>query len=237
MSLFPAEMESERLRYERLHPEEFDPLELYQYVHRDAPHIDEITRHVTWDPYDHPKEAVDWVQQCGDAFEKGESATYVLRPTEGERTGEFAGLASLGPDWGRRSAELGTWLRKPFWGRGYSGERAARMLELAFDRLDLDLVTVSHDPDNDPSRRAIERYVDRFGGRKVGLVRNDILIDSQPRDSIRYSISREEWERNAISPDGGEHSVDDGGEKSVSDGDHSTDSRDDSCGSFFPDAI
>ena len=194
MSLFPVAMESERLRYERLHPDEFDPLELYEYVRSDAPHIDEITRYMTWDPYDNPKEAHEWVTQCGNAFDDGETATYVVRPKEGSRADEFAGLCGLGIDWGTQSAELGVWLRKPFWGQGYSGERAGRLLELAFDRLDLELVRVSHDPDNDLSRRAITRYVERFGGRKEGRVRNDIVMNSEPRDSIRYSISREEWE-------------------------------------------
>lgn len=193
MSLFPEEMTSDRLRYERLHPSSFDPLELYEHVNEDAPHIDEITRYVTWDPYEHPKEAVDWVEECGSAFDAGESATYVVRPREGERAGEFAGLAGLHPDWDRRRATLGVWLRKPFWGRGYAGERAARLLELAFDRLDLDIVTVSHDPDNENSRRAIERYVERFGGRREGRIRNDVRISGEVRDTVRYSISRAEY--------------------------------------------
>jgi len=193
MALFPTKMESDRLRYEQVSPETLDPLELYEHVREDAPHIDEITRHVTWDPYGHPKEAVDWLEQCRDAFEEQSGATYAIYPTEGPGAGEFAGVAGLHPDWDRRLATLGTWLRKPFWGRGYSGERAARLLELAFGRLDLELVTVSHDPANNNSRRAIERYVDRFGGHREGRIRNDIIIDGEPRDSVRYSISREEW--------------------------------------------
>jgi ribosomal-protein-alanine N-acetyltransferase len=194
MSLFPAEMESDRLRYEHLHPETLDPFELYEHAREGAPHIDEITKHVSWDPYQHPKEAADWIERCGKQFETGEGVTYVVRPTEGDRAGEFAGLCGLHPDWSRRRTTLGTWLRKQFWGQGYSGERAARLLELAFDRLDLELVTVSHDPANDNSRRAIERYVDRFGGRKEGHIRNDILMDGEVRDSVRYSISSEEWQ-------------------------------------------
>jgi len=196
MALFPTEMESDRLRYERLHPEEFDPYELYRHAHTGSPHIDEITEYVTWEPHEHPKESFDVVENCGEEFESGEGGTYVVRPKEGDRAGEFAGLASIGVEWDRQLAVLGTWLRKPFWGRGYSGERAARMLELAFDRLDLEVVSVSHDPDNDNSRTAIQRYVNRFGGREEGRIRNDIVIDGEPRDSIRYSITREEWETN-----------------------------------------
>jgi len=60
MSLFPTEMESERLRYDRLHPAEFDPFELYEHVREGAPVIDEITEYVTWDPYSSPKQAFEW---------------------------------------------------------------------------------------------------------------------------------------------------------------------------------
>lgn len=196
MALFPPEMESGRLRYERLHHVEFDPYELYEHVQTGAPNVSEITKHVTWSPYDHPKEAFDWVERCGANFDEGDDATYVLRPKEGDRAGELAGLAGLHPKWDRRLATMGMWLRKPFWGRGYSGERAARLLELAFDRLDLEVVMVTHDPDNDNSRRAIEKYVERFGGRKEGRLRNDLVIDGEPRDAVRYSITAEEWTRN-----------------------------------------
>jgi ribosomal-protein-alanine N-acetyltransferase len=196
MALFPTEMESERLQFEHLHPDTLDPFELYRHVHEGAPHIDEITAHVVWDPYKQPKEAVDWIEQCGQEFENGEGATYVLRPKEGERAGEFAGLAGIGVEWDHKVAGFGTWLRKPFWGEGYSGERAARMLELAFDRLDLDLVRVEHDPENEKSEAAIQRYVDRFGGRRVGRIRNDAIMNGEVRDSIQYSIAREEWEAN-----------------------------------------
>ncbi|WP_181685529.1 GNAT family N-acetyltransferase [Halorhabdus salina] len=196
MSLFPTDMESERLRYERLHPDDVDPFELYEHVREGAPAIDKITEYVTWEPYSNPKQAFEWVETCGTEFENGDTGTYVVRPKDGDRAGELAGLASLGADWDRKRGTLGTWFRKPFWGQGYSGERAGRFLELAFDRLDLEIVRVTHDPDNDNSRHAIEKYVDRFGGRKEGTVRNDIVIDGEPRDSVCYSISRSEWEAN-----------------------------------------
>ncbi|NKE37421.1 GNAT family N-acetyltransferase [Natronococcus sp. JC468] len=195
MSLFPMEMESDRLRYERVHPDGFDAYELYEHVRAGAPHVDELTEYMTWDPHEHPKEAFDWVERCGEEFDDGSAANYLVRPTEGDRAGELAGTAGIYPDWDRRIAVFGTWFRKPFWGRGYSGERAARMLELAFDRLDLEVVAVAHDPDNEQSRRAIEKYVERFGGHTEGRIRNDIVIDDEPRDSIRYSITIEEWKR------------------------------------------
>jgi len=58
MTLFPTEMESDRLHYEYLGPGTLDPLDLYEHANEDAPHIDEITEYVTWDPYEHPREAI-----------------------------------------------------------------------------------------------------------------------------------------------------------------------------------
>lgn len=196
MPLFPIEMESDRLRYERLHPDSVDPFELYEHVRVGAPAIDEISAYVSWEPYDHPKKAVDWVEKCGNQFEAGEAAIYVLRLKEGDHAGDMAGLTSLHPNWERRLGTMGIWLRKAYWGHGYSGERAARMLELAFDRLELEVVAVAHDSENEKSRQAVEKYIDRFGGHKEGRIRHDIVINGEPRDSIRYSVTRDEWKQN-----------------------------------------
>ena len=98
--------------------------------------------------------------------------------------------------WDRRTGTLGTWLRKPFWGRGYSGERAAALLELAFGYLDLELVSAGYLSGNENSRRAIEKYVERFGGRYDGILRNWVPMDGAVRDLHRYTVTREQWERN-----------------------------------------
>ncbi len=194
MSIFPETLESDRLRYEAASPDAVDPYELYEYVNADAPNVDEITRYVTWDPYDHPKVALEWLEHCAEQFDEGESANYIIRPTERERAGELAGMAGVHPKWDRQLALMGTWLRKPFWGQGYSGERAATLLELAFETLDLEIVAVEHDPENEQSKRAIEKYVDRFGGQREGRLRNAVVMNGEPRDTIRYTIAKEEWQ-------------------------------------------
>ncbi|WP_255149073.1 GNAT family N-acetyltransferase [Halorarius halobius] len=195
MTLFPAEMESERLRYEVVHPDRTDPLEMYEAASHRADRIDEATRYLTWDPHETPNDSLGFVQHAGGQYDDGEAAHYVLRPKADEDgAGEFAGTAALEVDWDRRLGTLGIWLRPRFWGRGYSGERAARYLELAFDRLDLAYVVVEHDADNEKSRRAIERYVERFGGQRDGQLRNGgVRQDGTVYDSVRYSIGREEW--------------------------------------------
>lgn len=197
MSLFPRAMESERLQYEYVHPnaDHTDAIDWYQYHREGAPGIEEATRYLSWDPHETPKETDEFLEHCGKQFDEGEGVTYAIYPQpEEDGAGEFAGTAGIDVDWDRRTGALGVWFRKPFWGRGYSGERAARMMELAFDRLDLSLVAVEHLPGNDKSRRAIEKYIQRFGGRREGVIRNKIVAqDGSINNVVRYSVSQPEW--------------------------------------------
>ncbi|WP_128476232.1 GNAT family N-acetyltransferase [Halorussus pelagicus] len=192
--MFPERIETDRLVLEPLTPQNVDVLDFYPHASHRNPHIEEITEYLSWDPHQTPKETREFLDSQAEVWDAGEVANYVVRPKEGEDgAGEIAGAAGLHPDWERRTGILGTWLRKPFWGRGYSGERAAALMEVAFDRLDLEVVAVSHHADNEKSRRAIERYVERFGGQCEGLLRNFETSPDGPVDAYRYTVTREQW--------------------------------------------
>ncbi|KDS91693.1 GCN5 family acetyltransferase [Halorubrum saccharovorum] len=192
--MFPETIETDRLRLEPRWPEHVDLDECYRICSSD-PGIDEVTEHVTWDPHETKKETLEFLERGRERWEDDEAASYVIRPREGEDgAGEIAGFGGFEVDWEKRTAVLGTWLRRRFWGRGYSGERAAGLVEVAFEDLDLDLVAVSHLPENKQSQRAIEKYVGRLGGRREGLLRNHVtFMDGSVHDEIRYSISQDEW--------------------------------------------
>lgn len=197
--MFPEQIETDHLRLERLTRDLIAPVELYeQYANSES--IEEETRYLSWTPHKSPKETWDVLGQFEKAWDEREDAVYAIFPREGEKgAGEFAGTAGLHLDWKKRTASLGIWLRKPFWGRDYSGERAAALFELAFLHLDLELVFVEYLPENDQSKRAIEKYIERFVGQHEGYLRNHI-VDSEGvvHDAHRYSVSRDEW-RAAVS--------------------------------------
>lgn len=166
--MFLERIETDRLRLERLTRELIGPLDLYELC-ANADTIEEETRYLSWSPHETPKETADVLAEFENDWERRENAVYAVLPRGDEPgAGEFAGTTALHLEWEKRSAGLGIWLRKPFWGRGYSGERAGALLELAFDRLDLATVAVSHLPDNENSKRAVEKYVERFGERYEG---------------------------------------------------------------------
>ncbi|MFC6824542.1 GNAT family N-acetyltransferase [Halopelagius fulvigenes] len=192
--MFPAAVETSRLRLERAGRETVDVRELYRISSADDG-IEDVTEHVPWSPHENPKETAEFLDSCEERFREGENANYVIRPREGEDgAGEFAGMGGLRCEWDRDRAELGIWLRKRFWGRGYSGERAFALMRLAFERLDFGLVAVGVVAENDRSRRAVEKYVEATGGQFEGVVRHGLPFDDGAvRDEARYSVSRAEW--------------------------------------------
>ncbi|GAB3681108.1 hypothetical protein GCM10028857_04810 [Salinarchaeum chitinilyticum] len=195
--LFPQRVETKRLVLEPMH--EVDVHRLYEICGNDEA-IDRVTEYMPWNPHDTPKETAEFLEQQAERWEDGDTAGYVIRPADGEDgAGEIAGSTALHVDWDKRLGTIGLWLRKRFWGRGYSGERAGALLTVAFDHLDLEVVAVTHMAGNENSKRAIEKYVERFGGRHEGLLRNFEPADIDTGgavDAHRYTISAEEFAAN-----------------------------------------
>jgi RimJ/RimL family protein N-acetyltransferase len=204
--MFPVEIETERLRLERLTRERLDPRSLYEYTGRSQT-IAAETRHMNWSPHDHPKETRDFAAGAEEGWEDAEEAVYLVyvrdgaaadaAPADGDdgtAVDPFAGTTGVHFDWDERTANLGVWLREPHWGHGYSGERARAAMALAFDVLDLDLVAAICYTENDRSRRAIEKYVDAAGGRHEGVLRNWVVDDDgEVHDVHRFTVSQAEW--------------------------------------------
>jgi ribosomal-protein-alanine N-acetyltransferase len=192
MELLPATFETERLTFERLCRENVDVLELYRICSGEE--IDDVSRYMPWSPHQSPKETLEYVKEVEARWEEGTGGEWVIRPKASEDgAGDIAGMTDFVVDWERRTAALGIWLRKRYWGRGYSGERAAKLFEFAFELLDLELVSIEVDDRNEPSIQAVETYVDRYNGSCDGLLRNWGVNGGTPVDKRRYTVSHEEY--------------------------------------------
>lgn len=191
--LFPEQIDTDRLTLERLCEENVDLFALYRICSSD-PGIDAVTEYMPWDPHETVNETVEFVDGMDQQWQDGNGAHYVIRPKQGESgAGEIAGCTGLTCDWDRRTGRLGLWLRRRFWGRGYSGERASALMDLAFERLDLEVVAVTHHVDNEKSQRAIEKYIEAHGGRRDGLLRNWFHDGDRVADEYRYTVRQEEY--------------------------------------------
>jgi len=110
-------------------------------------------------------------------------------------TGTLIGsCALLRTDWPNGRAEIGFVLRRSHWGKGLAAEAVGRMLEFAFDELNLRRFEADVDPRNTRCRRLLER----FGFREEGLLRERWNVGGDVQDTVFYGLLRREWTRNVV---------------------------------------
>lgn len=197
-ALFPEELETERLRLEQVCRDNVTVEELYA-IRGSEEEMTSVQRYLPWEKHETPKETADLLDRAEREWEAGQAARYLIVPRANDDR-IIAGYTKLEVDWNRKTGSLGIWLRKQFWGKGYAGERADSLLEIAFDQLDLEIVVASHHDGNEKSRRAIEKYVDHYGGRYEGLIRNGATTTDGPVDIHQYSISTGEYKSVTCDP-------------------------------------
>jgi len=97
-------------------------------------------------------------------------------------------------DWDLKRCSIGVWLRKEYWGNGYSQKRAEAVLYTIFDDLELEIVEITAIPENTNCIKSIEKYLSKLGGQFNGIQRRATVTPSgEPHDLAMYSITKEEF--------------------------------------------
>lgn len=116
----------------------------------------------------------------------GGERVFAIRPKD--EAGALAGCVRLGsPESG--IAELGYWLGRAYWGRGYAPEAARAVIDLAFSDDDVHEVHASCRPTNAASRRVLEKCGFQHSGAR--LMRMVALGGAVPADCFR--LDRSTW--------------------------------------------
>jgi RimJ/RimL family protein N-acetyltransferase len=139
----------------------------------------------------HPYEdgmAEAWISGHRARFASGEAVTWaaVLRAT-----GDLLGAVGLGIRREFDRAEIGYWIGKPWWGRGYCTEAARAVLAFGFGALRLGRIHACHFARNPASGRVLQK----LGMAREGVLRGHVRRWHGPEDLVVYGILREEWER------------------------------------------
>jgi RimJ/RimL family protein N-acetyltransferase/catechol 2,3-dioxygenase-like lactoylglutathione lyase family enzyme len=138
----------------------------------------------------HPYEAgvaEEWIGSHPARRMRGEALVFAIELAEG---GELIGAIGLELALAHRRAEIGYWIGRPFWGRGYATEAASAVVRYAFDELDLNRIHAGHFPRNPASGRVLEK----IGLRPEGRRRQHVLKGDRFEDLIEYGVLREEFE-------------------------------------------
>lgn len=131
-----------------------------------------------------PGAAAAWIATHDAASTAGVEYIYAIT----DHGGVLVGSIALRPRRNERE-NIGYWVGRPYWGRGYATAAAQAVMALAFEILDLQAVTASHLVRNVASGRVME---------KCGMK----LLRVEPRehrgateDFCVRGITREAWER------------------------------------------
>ncbi len=107
-------------------------------------------------------------------------------------SGELIGLVSLMKvDTRNGKAELGYWIGRPYWGKGYGTEAAKLAVEYGFKVIGLRKIYAYVYEANEASKRILEK----LGFKLVGRLRQHLLDpELGPVDLLVYDLFKEEWE-------------------------------------------
>lgn len=186
--MFPDTIETDSLTLAQFTEANVDVFELYD-LFTQSDDARDVFRHVPQEPYSSVKDARDTLDKAETAWEETEAAQYAAYTTDDT----LAGYAVLSINWARQTGDLGFIFAKPYWGHGYAGECAIALTELAFDRLDLELVSMGYEEGNDRSKQAVEKFIDAVGGQYDGVLRNWTPIGDEIADHHRYTVMKEQY--------------------------------------------
>lgn len=115
----------------------------------------EICRRLPDAPFPYPAQlAADWIAAAGHDREARRAEQFALVEAA---TGTLIGVAGLRLAKGQKTAELGYWLGRAYWGQGYGLEAARRLVEWAFAALPIGQMTATVAADNDVSVALLSR--------------------------------------------------------------------------------
>lgn len=100
-----------------------------------------------------------------------------------------AGFTVMGRNEQGGIAELGYFLLKSHWGKGYATEAAQLLISYCFTVLKLHKIRAWCDTEN----KASETVMKRCGMEREAYSRKDYLLDGEWRDRLGYGILYEDW--------------------------------------------
>ncbi|MCD7935348.1 MAG: GNAT family N-acetyltransferase [Tannerellaceae bacterium] len=105
----------------------------------------------------------------------------------------FAGLAGLkNPDRENKKVEIGYWLVPTCEGKGIMTRSCRRLIEYAFDKMDMNRILIQVYVENRKSRRIPER----LGFQEEGIEREGELLVSGFSDVVKYGLLKREYNGN-----------------------------------------
>ena len=149
-----------------------------------APEIAANTARIPYPYEQHTAEL--WIAGHERDFADQREVSFAVTRAEDER---LIGGIGLVLDMPNRAAELGYWIGKPWWGRGFGSEAAHCVVDWGFDALDLNRIHAGHMPHNPASGQILTKV----GMQHEGLRREHLIKQGRPVDLVLMGLLRRDW--------------------------------------------
>jgi RimJ/RimL family protein N-acetyltransferase len=136
------------------------------------------------------EDAFEWILTHQSIREKGLALFYAIELKDDPDSG-LIGSTGLDIDSAHLRAEIGYWIGREYWNRGYATEAASILVGFAFEGLKLHKVSSHHFARNEASGRVLEK----LGLKQEGLLRSHILKSGEWEDIIEYGLLESEYSR------------------------------------------
>ncbi len=137
----------------------------------------------------HPYEdgmAEEWIAGHDSLFKEGKAATFAIVLNDDR---SLIGAIGLTIERRFNKGELGYWVGKPFWNRGYATEAAEALVAYGFDQLGLNRIQAAHLARNPSSGRVMKKV----GMLYEGTARHSVIKWGEYEDLVYYAILRDDW--------------------------------------------
>ncbi len=167
------------------------PVTLRPFEQRDAPRVQllagerAVAETTALIPHPYPDGAADaWIAVQARELAAGREYTYAVTSSD---DGVLVGAIGFRPV-ATEHENLGFWIGRPYWGRGYATAAARAVIALAFCLLDIDALTAAHLVRNPASGRVMEKC----GMHLAGVERRDHRGTLE--EFCVRGITRDDWE-------------------------------------------
>ena len=150
-------------------------------------HSDKLIASTTRVPYPYKlNHAIEWIQTHDTSYREGKSVIYAIRY---KNTLDLMGCISLVIDQASDRGELGYWIRKEAWNKGYCTEAGQSIIQFGFEHLNLNKIVADHMTRNHASGKVLEK----LGLKKEGVLKQHFKKWDVYEDIAVYGLCRCEY--------------------------------------------
>ncbi|MGI8317080.1 GNAT family N-acetyltransferase [Halobacillus mangrovi] len=172
--------ENERILLREIAPDDWAPL-------HEIASDEEACKFQPWGP-NNEDDSKFFVNQAMRDKQKRHRSRYVFAIVE-KKTDQIVGNIEMNiRDWDG-VGEIGFIIHPGQWGKGLATDAALLIMKHSFEKCELHRIAATCSPENKASIKVLEK----IGMVKEGVLRQDLLVKGEWRDSCVYSMLREEW--------------------------------------------